>query len=167
MNASLNALCAVLLMAGWLFIRRPATPPDGFATERARRSPVAPIRSTAPKPGLTSCVCYWPCSHRPSSSRATWSITTRLEACRFAGGAIRWLYFAILLSHTTLATFGVVPLVALTLFRAARRDFVRHARIAQVTFPIWLYVSVTGVVIYLLLYHLPIPASVSLPSPPA
>ncbi len=62
----------------------------------------------------------------------------------------------ILLSHTTLATFGVVPLVSLTLFRASRREFARHARIAAVTFPIWLYVSVTGVVIYVMLYQLPL-----------
>jgi protein SCO1/2/putative membrane protein len=46
-----------------------------------------------------------------------------------------------------------VPLVIITLARALRRDFSRHARIAQLTFPIWLYVSVTGVVIYLMLYH--------------
>jgi protein SCO1 len=46
-----------------------------------------------------------------------------------------------------------VPLVVLTLVRALSRDFARHARIAQVTFPIWLYVSITGVVIYLMLYH--------------
>jgi protein SCO1 len=71
------------------------------------------------------------------------------------GGAVRWLYFTILLSHTILATFGVVPLVIATLLRAVKRDFARHARIAQVTFPIWLYVSITGVIIYGLLYQLP------------
>jgi protein SCO1/2/putative membrane protein len=68
-------------------------------------------------------------------------------------------YFTILLSHTLLATLGVVPLVALTLTRALRRQFDRHARIARVTFPIWLYVSITGVVIYLMLYQIPISAS--------
>ena len=78
-------------------------------------------------------------------------------------GAVRVVYFTILLSHTLLATFGVVPLVIMTLLRAARRDFPRHARIARVTFPIWLYVSITGVVIYLLLYHLPVAASLSQP----
>ncbi len=77
------------------------------------------------------------------------------------GGLIRWVYFTILLSHTALATFGVVPLVTLTLLRAARREFARHARIAQITFPIWVYVSVTGVVIYLLLYQFPSTASSS------
>ncbi len=74
----------------------------------------------------------------------------------FAGtGPIRQVYFTILLSHTLLATFGVVPLVGLTLTRALRRDFERHASIARVTYPIWLYVSITGVVIYLMLYQVP------------
>jgi protein SCO1/2/putative membrane protein len=67
---------------------------------------------------------------------------------------VRYVYFTILLSHTVLATFGVVPLVTLTLVRAIRRDFDRHARIAKVTFPIWLYVSVTGIVVYLMLYQM-------------
>jgi uncharacterized membrane protein YozB (DUF420 family) len=71
-------------------------------------------------------------------------------------GASRLVYLTILLSHTLLATFGVVPLVLITLWRALRKDFARHARIAQMTLPIWLYVSVTGVVIYWMLYHLPI-----------
>jgi protein SCO1/2/putative membrane protein len=70
------------------------------------------------------------------------------------GGLSRALYFTILLSHTALA--GVlVPLIALTLLRAVRKQFVRHASLAQVTFPIWLYVAITGVVIYFMLYHLP------------
>ena len=75
------------------------------------------------------------------------------------GGAFRVIYFTILLSHTVLATFGVVPLVVLTLTRALRHDFAKHVPIAQVTFPIWLYVSITGVVIYLMLYGLPLSVS--------
>ena len=76
---------------------------------------------------------------------------------RYRGlGATRVAYFTILLSHTVLATCGVVPLVSLTLYRASRREFARHAQIAAVTFPIWLYVSITGVVIYLMLYQLPL-----------
>jgi protein SCO1/2/putative membrane protein len=55
-----------------------------------------------------------------------------------------------------LATFGVVPLVILTLLRAWRRDFARHRSIAAVTFPIWLYVSMTGVMIYWMLYQMPV-----------
>ena len=74
------------------------------------------------------------------------------------------VYLTILLSHTILATFGVVPLLALTLTRAARRQFDRHARIAKVTLPIWLYVSITGVVVYLMLYQLALPSTSSLAS---
>ena len=68
-------------------------------------------------------------------------------------GAVRVAYRTILLSHTVLATLGVVPLLIVTLTRAFRRRFAQHAAIAQVTFPIWMYVSITGVIIYLMLYH--------------
>jgi protein SCO1/2/putative membrane protein len=74
-------------------------------------------------------------------------------------GWTKIVYLSILLSHTILATFGVVPLVSLTLIRAIRKDFHRHASIARVTFPIWLYVSITGVVIYWMLYQMPIASS--------
>lgn len=67
-------------------------------------------------------------------------------------GWLRQVYFAILLSHTVLAA-AIVPLVALTLARALRGRFDRHARVARWTLPLWLYVSVTGVVVYLMLYH--------------
>jgi putative membrane protein len=72
---------------------------------------------------------------------------------RFTGAPpVRIVYLAILATHTVLAA-AIVPLVILTLGRALRGDFARHRRIARLTFPIWLYVSVTGVVIYLMLYH--------------
>lgn len=67
-------------------------------------------------------------------------------------GWIRPVYFTILISHTILAA-AVVPLALITLFRALRERFDTHRRIARWTFPIWLYVSVTGVVIYLMLYE--------------
>jgi putative membrane protein len=66
---------------------------------------------------------------------------------------VRPLYFAILTSHTILAIV-IVPLVALTFYRAFRGDFVRHRRIARITLPLWLYVSVTGVIVYLMLYQI-------------
>ncbi len=66
-------------------------------------------------------------------------------------GWIRIVYFTILISHTVLAT-AVVPLVVVTLVRALRGRFERHAAIARVTLPIWVYVSVTGVIVYLMLY---------------
>ena len=123
------ARCCCLL--GWLLIR--AGNVRGHATVHGR----------------------WPSSPRRSSSTCYLVYHYQAGSTPFRGvGPIRLVYFTILLSHTVLATFGVVPLVALTLTRALRRQFDRHARIAQVTFPIWLYVSITGVVIYLMLYQL-------------
>jgi len=66
-------------------------------------------------------------------------------------GWSRVVYFAILLTHTILAV-AVVPLVLITLIRALRERFAAHRRIARWTFPIWLYVSVTGVIVYMMLY---------------
>jgi uncharacterized membrane protein YozB (DUF420 family) len=68
-------------------------------------------------------------------------------------GAIRTLYLAILLTHTILAVV-VVPMALITLSRALKQRFAAHRRIARWTFPIWLYVSVTGVVVYWMLYGL-------------
>ena len=73
---------------------------------------------------------------------------------RYPGhGFLRGLYLSILASHTLLAA-AVPILVAITLYRALRADFVKHRRIARWTYPIWLYVSVTGVIVYLMLYRL-------------
>ena len=66
---------------------------------------------------------------------------------------MRPLYFVILISHVVLAIV-IVPLVLITLMRATRGDFLRHRKIARWTLPLWLYVSVTGVIVYLMLYHL-------------
>ncbi len=71
----------------------------------------------------------------------------------FAGqGVIRPFYFTLLASHVILAAF-IVPLVLATVFLVARRDFLRHPRLARWTLPLWLYVSVSGVVIYVLGFH--------------
>jgi putative membrane protein len=75
-------------------------------------------------------------------------------ATRFQGtGVVRPIYFAVLLSHTILAIV-IVPLVILTFYRAFRNDFTRHRWIARVTLPLWLYVSITGVIVYLMLYQI-------------
>jgi uncharacterized membrane protein YozB (DUF420 family) len=75
-------------------------------------------------------------------------------ATRFQGtGWVRPLYFTILISHTILALV-IVPLVTLTFYRAFRNDFARHRRIARITLPIWFYVSITGVIVYLMLYQI-------------
>ena len=79
------------------------------------------------------------------------------------GGNLRVAYLTILLSHTVLATVSV-PLILATVYLAGRGDLARHTRIAPVTLPIWLYVAITGVVIYLMLYHLP-PAGSGSPGP--
>lgn len=73
---------------------------------------------------------------------------------RFQGqGWSRPVYFTILISHTILAV-AVLPLVIITLRRALRQRFDRHRLIARWTYPVWLYVSITGVVVYVMLYHL-------------
>jgi uncharacterized membrane protein YozB (DUF420 family) len=77
-----------------------------------------------------------------------------VRSVHFQGhGWSRPLYFSILISHTILAA-TIVPLVAITLSRALRERFDRHRAIARWTYPLWLYVSVTGVVIYFMLYHI-------------
>jgi uncharacterized membrane protein YozB (DUF420 family) len=68
-------------------------------------------------------------------------------------GLSRPLYFSILISHTILAIV-IVPMVIITLSRALRERFDRHRAIARWTFPLWMYVSVTGVIVYVMLYHL-------------
>jgi len=73
---------------------------------------------------------------------------------RFAGvGPVRTVYLSILISHTILAVV-IVPLVIVTLRRGLKANFQMHRKIARWTFPLWLYVSVTGVIVYLMLYHL-------------
>jgi uncharacterized membrane protein YozB (DUF420 family) len=79
---------------------------------------------------------------------------SQVGSVRFQGqGWVRPVYFGILLTHTVLAVV-IVPMVLMTLSRGLRGNFERHRAIARWTFPLWLYVSVTGVVIYVMLYHL-------------
>ena len=128
LNASLNGLSAVLLGLGWVSIRR-----HRIAVHRAFMVG-ALLASTA---FLTSYVIYH----------------AQVGSVRFPGqGWIRPVYFTILFTHTVLAV-AIVPLVLVTLRRAVRRDFVRHRAIARWTLPLWFYVSVTGVVIYCMLYR--------------
>ena len=68
-------------------------------------------------------------------------------------GPVRPVYYALLISHVVLAAL-VTPMIAITLLRALKGDFKAHPRIARWTLPIWLYVSVTGIVVYLMLYHI-------------
>jgi uncharacterized membrane protein YozB (DUF420 family) len=68
-------------------------------------------------------------------------------------GAIRVVYFVVLIPHVILAA-TILPLALLTAARGLRGDYGRHVRVARWTLPLWLYVSVTGVIVYLMLYHL-------------
>ena len=129
LNAILNATSGVLLVIGYLLIRR-------RHIKAHRNCQLAALfASTA---FLVSYLTY----HYHHG------------ATRFAGtGFARPLYFIILITHTVLAVV-IVPFVGVTLYRAWRGDFARHRRIARWTFPMWLYVSVTGVIVYLFLYQL-------------
>ena len=134
-NATLNGTCALLLMLGWVLIM----------TGRVRGHAACMISAVVVSAVFLGCYLLY---HFQVGSIA------------FRGdGWAKVAYLSILLSHTVLATFGVVPLVSLTLIRAIRKDFKRHASIARLTFPIWLYVSITGVVIYWMLYQMPIASS--------
>jgi uncharacterized membrane protein YozB (DUF420 family) len=101
--------------------------------------------------------------HRKCMKAAFWTSALFLVSylTRFAltgahkfpvGGWLKTVYLSILISHMILAV-ATVPLVLRTLFLASRKRFVEHRKIAKITYPIWLYVSITGVLVYVLLYH--------------
>jgi putative membrane protein len=129
LNATLNGLSALFLVAGYVFIKRG----DRLVHRRCMIGAL-----TASSLFLTSYVIY----HLNTGSRP------------FPGqGPIRLVYFAILVTHVILAA-AIVPLALVTASRGLRSQFERHVRIARWTLPLWLYVSVTGVVIYLMLYRM-------------
>jgi putative membrane protein len=129
LNAALNSLSAVFLLAGFFFIKS------------RNRSAHRACMLTAFGCSILFLISYLIYHYQVGS-------------VPFRGqGWIRPVYFSILLTHTILAT-AVVPLALITLNRALRDRLVAHRRIARWTFPIWLYVSVTGVVVYWMLYWL-------------
>jgi putative membrane protein len=129
LNATLNAIAAVLLVTGYVLIRR-------GRIRQHRRVMLAAFTTSALF--LVSYVTY----HANAGSRP------------FAGqGPIRIVYFGILISHVILAA-AILPLALITLTHGLRERFDRHVPIARWTLPIWLYVSVTGVVVYWMLYQL-------------
>ncbi len=133
-NASLNAISAVFLALGYSFIRR-----KHVNAHRACMS-VAVVVSVL---FLISYLTY----HAQAGSK------------HFPGqGGSRQLYFAILSTHTILAMVVALYLAPVTLSRALAKRFDRHKTIARWTLPIWFYVSVTGVIIYFMLYHWYAPA---------
>jgi uncharacterized membrane protein YozB (DUF420 family) len=129
LNAALNFSSFLLLSSGYIFIRRRRV----IAHRNCQL-----LALTASILFLISYVVY----------HAHHGVT------RFAGqGIARPIYFTILGTHTFLAAV-IVPFVIITVRRAKRKDFLRHKRIARWTLPMWLYVSITGVIVYLMLYHL-------------
>lgn len=129
LNATLNATSAVLLATGWVLIKR------GHWT--AHRAVMIAAFSTS----VVFLISYLTYHAHVGSVRFT------------KPGAIRTVYFTILLTHTILAVV-IVPMVLVTLSRGLSKRFDRHRAIARWTFPLWMYVSVTGVVVYLMLYRL-------------
>lgn len=126
-NASLNAACTILLLAGFTFIRARKIAYHRFCM-------------------VTAFIC--------STVFLGFYLYFHFHAgvIRFGGhGAIRAVYLVILITHTTLAVV-IVPLILITLSRALRERFAAHRAIARWTLPLWLYVSVTGVIVYWLLY---------------
>ncbi len=130
MNASMNAASAFFAISAWRAVRRREVP-------RHRALMLTAFTfSTLFLAGYLTRIALFGDTH-------------------FLGtGALRIAYFVLLGSHVLLA-LAVVPLVLRTLYLALRKRFDQHRRIARVTFPIWVYVSVTGVLVYLMLYRLP------------
>ena len=129
LNAVLNATSACLLALGYVLIRR------------GRRQAHENVMQAALACSALFLVSYL-------------AYHVQVGSVRFQGqGPIRTVYFAILISHTILAVV-IVPLVIVTFVRAKRGHFERHRAIARVTLPLWAYVSVTGVIVYWMLYRL-------------
>lgn len=128
-NAALNTLSTILLALGYVFIRK----------KHIDRHKACMIAATVVSAiFLTSYLTY---HYFHGSTKFTHP------------GSIRYLYFFILITHVILAAV-VFPMVLITLYRAWKKQFDRHRRIARWTWPIWMYVSVTGVLVYLMLYQL-------------
>jgi putative membrane protein len=128
-NASLNGLSAICISIGWILIK----------TQRTRAHIVA--MSCALVTSALFLSCY-----------LTYHFNVRVVTHFTAQGFVRPMYFALLLSHTILAVIAL-PMVILTVIPALRARYDKHRRLAVWTIPIWLYVSVTGVLVYMMLYQ--------------
>jgi uncharacterized membrane protein YozB (DUF420 family) len=128
-NAMLNAISAALIVTGYLFIRR----------KKVAAHRTCMILAVATSTLFLASYLIYHYHHGATHFPRT--------------GLVRAVYLMILVSHTVLAA-AIVPLIAITLHRAISGQFAQHLKIARLTFPIWLYVSVTGVAVYLMLYHL-------------
>jgi uncharacterized membrane protein YozB (DUF420 family) len=127
-DAALNTLAAVFLLCGYAMIRK----------KRITRHRACMLGALASSAAFLACYTVYHAS---------------VGSVRFTrGGLIRPVYFTILITHVSLAA-TVLPLALLTATRGLRRRYPEHVRIARWTLPIWLYVSVTGVLVYVLLYR--------------
>jgi putative membrane protein len=128
LNASLNALSAVFIASGWFCIRR----------ERKRAHVACMISAILTSSAFLTCYLIY---------------HFQVHSIRFTDHSIaRPIYFFLLLTHIVLA-IAVVPLVAASVVLAARARWASHRRVSRVTMPVWLYVSVTGVIVYFMLYQ--------------
>ena len=128
-NATLNSISALLLVTGWILIKR-----GHIAQHRA-------VMIAAVGTSVLFLVSYLVYHAQVGSVRFT------------KQGTIRTIYFTILLTHTVLAA-AIVPMVLVTVSRGLSARYDAHRRIARWTLPLWIYVSITGVVVYVMLYRL-------------
>mgnify|MGYP003676978362 CR=1 FL=1 len=133
-NASLNAICTVLLVGGWISIIR----------DRKKAHIAFMISALVISVAFLSCYLTYHSMLQRYAGDASIRFTHQ--------GAVRPVYFTILITHVILAAVNL-PMIILTVIPAIRRRFDKHRRIARWTLPIWLYVSVTGVIVYLMLYR--------------
>lgn len=128
LNAILNSISAIFLTTGYVFIKQ--------KNRNAHRVCMVSAFVTSTLFLISYLIYHF-----------------NVGSVKFQGqGTVRTVYFAILLTHTVLAVI-IVPMIFVTFARALKGNFSRHQAIARWTLPLWLYVSVTGVVVYLLLYH--------------
>ena len=135
LNATLNAISGILLIAGLFFILR-----RNVHSHRACMIGACSVSALF-------LVCYL--THHIIRTSIYGLGPTRFEG----EGLSRPIYLTILTSHTMLAALAA-PFIVLTLWRASKGQFDRHRRLARLIYPVWLYVSITGVVVYLMLYQI-------------
>ena len=126
-NASLNSICTILLFAGWWFIKH----------ERKAQHVACMVSALLVSAAFLT--CYLVYHYHVGSVKFT------------SQGLVRPIYYFILITHVFLAAV-ILPLIVLTIVPALRARFDRHRRWAKITLPLWLYVSITGVIVYLMLY---------------
>ncbi len=135
LNAALNAVSGILLLTGLFFILR--------RNIRAHRASMISACTVS----AVFLVCY-------VTHHIIRTSVYGLGPTKFVGeGLSRPIYFTILTSHTILAALAA-PFIVLTLWRALKGQFDKHRRLARLIYPVWLYVSITGVAVYLMLYHI-------------